>query len=170
MPSRVWCLVVLVVPSAGAYWMDCAASEGITSPALRFSNVTSDPEIVVKGGHQDIYKVITNVGSTQIVNITAELSQYWKAFNLTWVRFLKISTNACAEHGGLCPLAPKQSASLVTHHPKLAWGTPYGWYRSKQVYFDSATGARIGCVDMRFEYCKTADSCRYEQERADEER
>eukprot|EP00747_Dinoflagellata_sp_TGD_P183487 gnl/TRDRNA2_/TRDRNA2_38394_c0_seq1.p1 gnl/TRDRNA2_/TRDRNA2_38394_c0~~gnl/TRDRNA2_/TRDRNA2_38394_c0_seq1.p1 ORF type:complete len:172 (-),score=36.45 gnl/TRDRNA2_/TRDRNA2_38394_c0_seq1:154-669(-) len=157
-------LFPLLLQSAEGVWEDCSAAEGITAPQLTFENVSSDPEIVVYGGHQKIYKTIINHGG-EIKNVTAELSQYWKGpFNYTWVRFLKINTNQCEEHPTLCPLAAKGTAHLVTQHPPIMALTPYGWYRSKQVYTDVETKKAIGCVDMQFRYCKNSTSCPYLEE------
>mmetsp|Transcript_84419 Transcript_84419/g.188775 ORF Transcript_84419/g.188775 Transcript_84419/m.188775 type:complete len:172 (-) Transcript_84419:162-677(-) len=153
-------LLLGLLLGAQAVWQDCSAEESIASPQLRFDNVTSVPEPVVYGGHQDILKTLHNTGG-DIEGITAELSQYWKAFNRTWVRFLKIGTDQCKEHSNFCPLPAGKSVTLVTHHPALAWVTPYGWYRSKQVYRETSTGRLLGCVDMQFRYCQDPVSCPY---------
>jgi hypothetical protein len=121
------------------------------------------PDPVIKGGSQTIYKTLHYNGSAPLEQVTAKLSQYWKIFNGSkvekWFRFLSIDTNMCKEHPGACPLEPGKPTSLITSHPPLAFGTPYGFYRSKQVYRDTKTGVKLGCVDMRFAYCKTATSC-----------
>lgn len=139
-------------------WRDCAAEEGIAVSQLVFSDLSSKPDPVVHGSQQVIYKKMLNRGGT-LKNIKAELSQYWKAFNRTWVRFVKVTTDQCAEHPNLCPLPPASVVSLQSQHKPLAWGTPYGWYRSKQVWKDGVTGEALGCVDMQVRYCKTADTC-----------
>lgn len=160
---------LLLAETVGAVWQDCSQDEGITAPVLSFDNVTSVPEPVVKDQDQYIYKTITNKGTKDIANVTAELNQYWKALNYTWVRFLSINTPQCDEHPELCPLAAGKSAHLSTKHPKLNWLTPYGWYRSKQIYSDANTGEKIGCVDMQFRYCKSADDCEYLADNAEQQ-
>lgn len=150
-------LIPFLFYAAAAVWQDCSQEEGITNPQLVFTNVTSDPEPVVYGGHQKIYKTITNNGDT-IEAVSAELSQYWQVMG-HWLRFLKINTNQCKDHAELCPLPAGQSVNVVTQHPPLNWATPYGWYRSKQVYTETKTGRKIGCVDMQFRYCQDANHC-----------
>ena len=78
------------------------------------------------------------------------------------MRFLKINTDQCKDHSNLCPLPPHANVSVITSHPPLAKLTPYGCYRSKQVYTDTATGKKLGCVDMQFRYCKDAAHCDYD--------
>ena len=48
------------------------------------------------------------------------------------------------------------TAFLVTDHPPLNRFTPFGWYRSRQVYKNAKTGQKIGCVDMSFQYAPAA--------------
>jgi hypothetical protein len=141
--------------AATAAWHDCSAAEGIANPQLTFQNVTSAPEPVVYGGAQSIYKSITNHGG-EVANVSATLSQYW--YKGMWLRFLKINTDQCKDHPNLCPLAAGATVDVKTAHPPLAWLTPYGWYRSKQVYYGAA-GEALGCVDMQFRYCKSTAEC-----------
>ena len=154
--------LVLAVPAvAGGSWVDCSADEKISNPTLKFSAVASSPDPVTKSANQTITKTVHNTGTTDLANITAHLEQYWKVQNKTWVKFLGIDTDFCAEHAGACPLAAGKSVVATTVHPPLHWGTPYGWYRSKQTYRDTVSGKLLGCVDMRFDYCASADKCKY---------
>ena len=158
--SMVALLVALVASSSPtSVWFDCAADEKIVTPNITFSNVSSSPDPVVHGAQQVIRKVVHYNGTDTLTNVTATLSQYWKVLG-KWVRFLKIDTDVCKEHAGACPFAPGDAHALTTHHPPLHWGTPYGWYRSKQVFTNTLTGERLGCLDERFEYCKDSNSCK----------
>ena len=148
-------------PALCGTWFDCSASENITHPVLTFAAVTSSPDPVVHGVNQTITKTMQYSGLLPLPKVTARLEQYFKAFNRTWLRFLSIDTDFCHEHAPICPIAPHSTLKVTTHHPPLHWGTPYGWYRSKQTYLDATTGAKLGCVDMRFDYCKDAASCKY---------
>ena len=133
-------------------------------PMLTFSQVTSSPDPVVNNSTQIISKKLHYKGPNPVPHVTACLSQYWKAFNRTWFRFLSIDTDMCAEHPGACPLEAGATKTLVTHHPPLSKLTPHGWYRSKQIYRNKDTGEKMGCVDMRFEFCRSASSCKYDLE------
>ena len=110
---------------------------------------------------QSINKTITYFGAEEVVELHATLSQYYKLFNHSWMRFIEVDTDVCKEHPSACPLEPGATHELYTAHPPLARGTPFGWYRSKQVYRDAKSGVYLGCVDMRYEYCETEDTCKW---------
>ena len=162
-------ILVAALPAlvASGWWNDCSAEEKVVNPSLTFSDVTSTPDPVVDNSTQYISKTLHYHGSTPVVRVTARLEQYWKIFNRTWFRFLAIDTDLCREHANACPLTPNSVKKLTTQHPPLARGTPHGWYRSKQVYRNKDTGEKLGCVDMRFQYCRTVGTCKYDR---DEER
>jgi len=124
-------------------------------------NISSVPAIVRYGDQQVILKdvQVQNVDpssdtppTTQKVLMT--IHQYYKLLNKWWMTFLVLhNVDACKEHAGFCPLPPLHSiVHLRTNHPPLAYMTPYGWYRSRQTYYDAATNKVIGCADMQFQY------------------
>ena len=151
-------------------WHDCSEEEGIIHPTLTFTNVYSDPAVVTKDNTQIIYKTISynDVDSyldlelldlehskSTLEDIKAEFTQYYHTFNKYWTPFLFIpNLDMCKEHSNLCPLTSGDTVQVVTVHPPLNRFTPYGLYRSKQVYKDPRSGAKIGCVDMQFLYCE----------------
>uniref|UniRef100_A0A7S4N354 MD-2-related lipid-recognition domain-containing protein n=1 Tax=Odontella aurita TaxID=265563 RepID=A0A7S4N354_9STRA len=158
-------------------WHDCSSEMGVTA-RIRFSNVHSEPAIVTKGSGQTIYKTITYVPGSErsqdevgdsLGSIKADLTQMYFLFDKHWVTFLKApGLNECAEHNGqqvdskgrvdgpLCPLDANTPTTIFTIHPPLNPLTPYGQYRSRQVYRDGESGDVIGCVDMHFWYCESA--------------
>jgi len=156
-------------------WYDCSEEVGIVNPQLVFSNVRSDPPVVTKDSGQVIYKTITYVPTTEqedtdekekvLADISVDFTQMYYLFKKYWMTFLKVPhVNECKEHDGtqrmdnktidgpLCPLKANTPTHIFTIHPPLNKRTPYGMYRSRQVYHDGETGERIGCVDMQFEY------------------
>jgi hypothetical protein len=178
-PPLVLLLLLLVVGSragaeaaapdvGGVSWYDCSAEVGIGAPSLSFSSVSSLPPVVTKDSHQVIYKELSS--RSDLAKIEAQLTQMYKLFDRRWVPFLKTPfLDECAEHDGsqvdprgvrdgpLCPLVARANATTVfTVHPPLNRMTPYGLYRSRQVYRDAHTKELVGCVDMRFLYCESA--------------
>ena len=106
----------------------------------------------------------------EVTKITADYHQYYQVWG-HWITFLDLkNVDVCGEHKEMCPLHVPTSKSgsksaapntnvdghyllnTKTVHPPLAWGTPYGWYRSRQVYRVVGTQKEIGCVDMQFQY------------------
>ena len=81
-------------------------------------------------------------------NITVKYRQYWKVLG-HWLKFLEMDRNACEDNAAYCAgnLVVGKEIFVHTLHPTLNPFTPYGAYRSLQVYFDE-DGAEIGCVDM----------------------
>jgi len=149
-------------------WHDCSDEEGISNPSLTFTNLYSDPAVVTKDSTQTIYKTISfndndkNDANTSalaprvLVDIRADFTQYYHStlFN-KWIPFLYApNLDMCKEHPNLCPLTSGDTVEVVTIHPPLNRFTPYGLYRSKQVYKDPSSGDKIGCVDMQFLYCE----------------
>lgn len=145
-------------------WYDCSSEVGISSDdiVLSFSNVRSRPGIVTPDSGQTIYKTIkynNHTGSDPIVNdIKVDFHQYYKLFGKTWMTFLIVhNIDECKEHDNLCPLSPGETTEVVTVHPALNKLTPFGWYRSRQIYKDGYSGELIGCVDMRFKYARSTE-------------
>jgi len=62
--------------------------------------------------------------------------------------------NQCGKEGNedLCPFRVGNKVELSSVHPPMGWYTPYGMYRSRQLWRDGSTGKPLGCVDMEFEY------------------
>lgn len=151
--------LVAAGPTPGQVAYDCSAEEGVTKPVLKFTNVSSDPPIVTKGSGQVVYKTILSSANHTINKINTQLHQYysWKETG-PWFTFLKINVNECKENPTLCPLVPGKAVSLVSQHPKLIALTPYGWYRSRQVYSDGDTSETLGCIDMHFRYESKANA------------
>lgn len=54
----------------------------------------------------------------------------------------------------MCGAAPGTKVHVSTLHPPLNPLTPFGMYRSTQHYYDTGTGALIGCADMMIPYEK----------------
>jgi hypothetical protein len=175
-------------------WHDCSDEEGITNPSLTFTNLYSDPAVVTKDSTQTIYKTISfnnndndNDANTSalalqhvLVDIRADFTQYYHStlFN-KWVPFLYApNLDMCKEHPNLCPLTSGDTVQVVTIHPPLNRFTPYGLYRSKQVYKDPSSGDKIGCVDMQFLYCEVdaddqdadGDRCNHKKKNGDKNR
>lgn len=150
---------------------------------LSFANVYSDPVIVTPKSGQIIYKTIrydivnnTNDDHDEgmsltddhnektgkysqskektLERITVDFHQYFKLFNKKWITFLVVhNVNECKEHDNLCPLNKGETKTLKTVHPPLNPMTPFGWYRSRQIYKDPKNNnKKIGCVDMSFLY------------------
>lgn len=144
---------VAVGPKPGQPWYDCSAEENITSPAMTFSNVSSDPPCIIRGGHQTIYKTITSNANRTIKDLSVLFHQFY-AFHEAgpWHTFLKLTVDECKEHPVYCPLAPGKPVEGITIHPPLSSLTPGGWYRSRQLYSDPATKEKLGCVDMTYRY------------------
>jgi len=155
-----------------ALWSDCSAEVGVDHPKLLFSDVRSEPRVVTVGSGQTVYKTITyspaSPEAPPVDAIRATLTQRYHAFDRTWVTFIKVpGVDECSEHDGtatdahghvdgpLCPLAGGDSAELLSVHAPLNRWTPFGLYRSRQVYREGLHGEIIGCVDMQFLYCNT---------------
>jgi len=158
-------------------WYDCSDEIGISdTKLLTFTEVRSDPPIVTPTTRQKILKTIRYFSLPEsfepvvLRKINVGFHQYYKVFGKKWMTFLKLNgIDACDEHKNLCPLRSGESKEIVTLHPPLNRLTPYGWYRSRQVYSDAVTGARIGCVDMAFQYCESVDDCKYHDNIVSEE-
>ena len=86
-------------------------------------------------------------------NVTIDYAQYWRVLG-HWVKFLDIKRNGCEEHPVMCGAAPGTKVHVSTLHPPLNPLTPFGMYRSTQHYYDTGTGALIGCADMMIPYEK----------------
>jgi hypothetical protein len=176
---------------ADGSWSDCSAEMGIDDPSVSFSSVHSVPPIVTKNSsHQIIYKTLTVTNQSALIRIEAQLTQLYKLLDKTWVPFLKTPfLDECTEHDGsqvdsrgvrdgpLCPLLPARNVTIFTVHPPLNKLTPYGLYRSRQVYRDGLTKELVGCVDMHFLYCETDEglsprsaTCRGKAEDNEEEK
>lgn len=164
-------------------WYDCAGEMGIDRPKLVFSEVYSDPPVVYKNSGQILYKTITyphddSDDPPSLEFITADLTQMFHLFDKYWVPFVKAPLlDQCTRHDGttvdqhgnvdgpLCPLAT--SAKVFSVHAPFSRITPYGEFRSRQVYRD-ANQQIIGCLDTRLLYCETPDhpkgsaSCTYQ--------
>merc|ERR1719437_10029 len=137
-------------------WYDCSSEIGIT-PHLKFLNITSIPPTVTPTSGQIIYKTLQS--SKNITKIKVNSHQYYKLFNKYWITFLIVhNIDECAEHDNLCPMIANENVTVRTVHPPLNKLSPFGWYRSRQVY--EGDGDLIGCVDMKFEYCSD-DGCEY---------
>mmetsp|Transcript_8702 Transcript_8702/g.9569 ORF Transcript_8702/g.9569 Transcript_8702/m.9569 type:complete len:204 (-) Transcript_8702:140-751(-) len=142
-------------------WHDCSEEVGIDNPVLIFTDVYSDPPVVTKDSGQTVYKTITynpseDDGEKVLHEIKADFTQYYRLMDKFWMPFLYApNLNMCKEHDNLCPLKPNDPTKVATDHPPLNKLTPYGLYRSKQVFKDALTGNKIGCVDMQFLYCET---------------
>merc|ERR1712154_99543 len=94
-------------PTPGQVSYDCSSEEGITVPVLKFSNVSSDPAVVVKGGGQVIYKTILSSANHTINKINTDMHQYYSFWEGgPWMTFLDITVDECKEHPELCPLVP----------------------------------------------------------------
>lgn len=153
-------------------WYDCSKDVGISRPTLTFEDIRSDPPIVTKNSGQIIHKTITYVPVDQdeqeLQEITTDFHQFYYVKILQkWMTFLFVKNiNECEEHDGtnrlpsgnetiidgpLCPLKANQPTHIFSIHPPLNTFTPYGMYRSRQVYHNAA-GQKIGCADMQFEY------------------
>lgn len=133
-------------------WYDCSKEENVQTPSFQFTNVSSDPGVVTPTSGQTIYKTIQYSGAKTLTKIYADFHQYYKVFGY-WVRFRHLHTvNECAEHSELCPFKSNTLVNLKTIHPPQKWLTPYGWYRSRQVYRDGETDEKLGCVDHEIEY------------------
>jgi hypothetical protein len=153
-------------PTDDTNWYDCSLEIGIEN-LVTFSDVQSVPLIVTPTSGQTILKTLRyhvpddSSEPSALEQITVDFHQYYKLFDKTWITFLIVhNVDECKEHPNLCPLAQGEEKRLETRHPPLNPATPYGWYRSRQVYKDGETGAKIGCVDMKFQYCSTTDTCR----------
>lgn len=154
-------LLAAAQPKPGQVWYDCSEEEGITSPVMKFQNVSSDPPCIVRHGSQTVYKTITSQANRTIERLSVLFHQYY-AFHEAgpWHTFLKLTVDECKEHPEYCPLVPGKPAYGVTVHPPLNPLTPAGWYRSRQLYSDPATGQKLGCVDMKYRYEWTpTDGC-----------
>eukprot|EP00591_Stephanopyxis_turris_P001753 CAMPEP_0195517666 /NCGR_PEP_ID=MMETSP0794_2-20130614/11220_1 /TAXON_ID=515487 /ORGANISM="Stephanopyxis turris, Strain CCMP 815" /LENGTH=186 /DNA_ID=CAMNT_0040646505 /DNA_START=33 /DNA_END=593 /DNA_ORIENTATION=+ len=144
-------------------WEDCysemVAGGETTSVRLKFNNVVSIPSIVRKGDEQKVVKeieVINDIDDAKAstLKVEADFHQYYKLAGKRWFTFLDVPhLDQCAEHEEFCPLPQVgETFTVSTTHPHLAWGTPYGWYRSRQIYRDMDTKKILGCVDMQFQY------------------
>ena len=155
-------------------WYDCSNEVDISHPKLSFTDVRSDPPFVTQTSGQIVYKTITyvverNNNSTrkeELTEITADFHQYYYLFHKYWIPFLKVNrVNECHKHDGtktlphsgamdgpLCPLKANVPSHIFTVHPPLNRHTPYGIYRSRQLYHNGQTAEPIGCVDMQFLY------------------
>jgi hypothetical protein len=159
-------------------WYDCSKEVGISHPKLSFTDVRSDPPVVTPTSGQIVHKTITyavekNSRSTtttateeELTEITADFHQFYYLFHKYWITFLKVNNvNECQKHDGttklpngdvsdgpLCPLKPNTPTHIFTVHPPLNRHTPYGIYRSRQLYHNGRTTEPIGCVDMQFQY------------------
>mmetsp|Transcript_85206 Transcript_85206/g.138155 ORF Transcript_85206/g.138155 Transcript_85206/m.138155 type:complete len:198 (+) Transcript_85206:213-806(+) len=141
-----------LLASDSPVWYDCAVEEGIESPVFAFSDVFSEPSVVTKNSGQTVHKNIYYNGTATLPTVSADFHQFYKVLN-TWWTFLHIKNiNQCHEHPTLCPLHHGQMVNLTSIHPPLNPLTPYGWYRSRQIYRNQFTGDALGCVDMHFEY------------------
>jgi len=108
------------------------------------------------GGREANVQITTTAMEDTLTEIKADFTQYYHAFDKFWMPFLYApNLNMCKEHPNFCPFSPGDTVILKTVHPPLNRFTPYGLYRSKQVYKDPATGEKLGCVDMQFLYCET---------------
>jgi len=171
-------------------WYDCSSEIHIPlqDQLLSFSNIRSEPPLVTPHSTQTIYKTIhyysnnnnntpqdTTATSTTtpsssspplvLRTITVDFHQYYKVGGRYWMTFLIVpGVNECHEHSNLCPLHRGEQKNLVTVHPPLNPLTPYGWYRSRQIYKDAETGQTIGCVDMSFQYAADADAALWKQQ------
>jgi hypothetical protein len=141
-------------------WYDCSLEMGIEN-LVTFSDVQSIPSIVTPTSGQTILKTILydvmfpddSSEPSVLERIAVDFHQYYKLFDRTWITFLVVrNVDECKEHTNLCPLAPGEEKQLTTVHPPLNHATPYGWYRSRQIYKDTEKGTKIGCVDMEFQY------------------
>lgn len=142
-------------------WYDCSEEVGITNPSITFSNVYSEPAIVTPDSGQTIFKTLLSKDREFTRGITVDFHQYYKVFGEEWVTFLKVDgINECAEHSNLCPLLPGVKTTVTTTHPPLNPLTPFGSYRSRQIYRDASTKEKLGCVDMRFDFCEAVDKCK----------
>ena len=141
------------------YWYDCSTDEQIPNPKIKFLNVTSNPTTVTRHSGQTIYKTIHYDGipgvDLNLETISADFHQYYKVFDKRWTTFLHVhKVPQCDAKGNenLCPLKVGESVEIKSVHPPLGWYTPYGMYRSRQVWRDGSTEEPLGCVDMEFEY------------------
>jgi len=140
-------------------WYDCSEDEGIKNPKIKFLNVTSIPATVTRHSGQTIYKTIQYDGvlgvDPDLEKISADFHQYYKLFDNRWTTFLHLHRlQRCDVKGNenLCPLKVGDSVELTSVHPSLGWYTPYGMYRSRELWRNGSTDEPLGCVDMQFEY------------------
>ncbi len=153
-------------------WYDCSDEVKISHPRLIFTDVRSDPPVITKTSGQIVHKTITYVvpdstsSTEELEEITTDYHQFYYLFNKYWITFLKVNNvNECDEHDGtnhlpnngavdgpLCPLKANTPTHIFTIHPALNRYTPYGLYRSRQIYHNGLTGEALGCVDMQFQY------------------
>eukprot|EP00929_Paragymnodinium_shiwhaense_P103456 TRINITY_DN66982_c0_g1_i1.p1 TRINITY_DN66982_c0_g1~~TRINITY_DN66982_c0_g1_i1.p1 ORF type:complete len:174 (-),score=39.83 TRINITY_DN66982_c0_g1_i1:177-698(-) len=146
-------LAAALGPTPGQVSYDCSAEEGITSPVLRFQNVSSDPPLLVKGEQQYIYKTIASSANRTLTKLNVLFHQYYSLWEAgPWMTFLRLTVDECKEHSELCPLEPNKAVNVVTKHPPMNPLTPAGWYRSRQLYSDAETGEKLGCIDMHFKF------------------
>ena len=148
-----------IAKSDNNYWYDCSIDEQIPNPKIKFLNVTSNPTTVTRHSGQTIYKTIQYDGipgvDLNLETISADFHQYYKVFDKRWTTFLHVhKVPQCDAKGNenLCPLKVGENVEIKSVHPPLGWYTPYGMYRSRQVWRDGGTEEPLGCVDMEFEY------------------
>lgn len=158
-----------VFAKSGA-WYDCSKDEGIVDPKFKFLNVTSVPQTVTKHSGQKIYKTILYDGVAgvdhDLETVSADLHQFYFKFEGWWTFVHVHKLNQCGKEGseGLCPFRVGDKVELTHAHSSLGWYTPYGMYRSRQLWRNGSTGEALGCVDMEFEY--RAEKTQEEEENA----
>ncbi len=148
---------------------------------IEFTKISSDPVIwTPHSSHRQIvtkemrYVPRSDVEGAEsgkpkkMRQISATMHQFYKIGDKFWMTFLYLpKTDQCKEHDKdqLCPLpdetregedVTKAHRTLKTIHPKLGKYTPFGVYRSRQVWTDVESGVVVGCADMGFEYREEA--------------
>ena len=110
------------------------------------NHIRHSGEIVYKSM---LYDGVPGVDS-DLIKVSADFHQYYKILNKRWTTFLHIhKVEQCGHDGNdFCPWKVGDQIDLKTVHPPLGWYTPYGWYRSRQIWRNGRTGEALGCVDL----------------------
>ena len=104
-------------------WRDCSADEEVERVILRFDNVKSKPDPLLKGDMQTFHKSITSRGRENISEIGVTRTLFWRPFNTTWIPIWWSTEDACELYSksvinqGLCPLAPQVPVHVIS-----SWG------------------------------------------------
>jgi len=133
-------------------WYDCSMEEKIDAK-IKFINITSEPKIWNPGEQQIIHKVIDNISNETFPSVSIDFQQLYKVLNRWWITFVSVhNIDQCSRNKGFCPWHGNERVNLTTVHAKLLPIAPYGLYRSRQIYRNSASGEKLGCVDILMEY------------------
>merc|ERR1712096_300161 len=97
-------------------------------------------------------KEVRWLGSEAIDAPKVEFQQSWKIFGI-WLTFVDVTFETCEKIQPMCHMEPNQKVTITDQHPPFAWFTPFGDYRSRQIY-KSPDGSALACIDLFQSYKK----------------